>query len=300
MFTSLSLLLASVIVFSACSLQKATPRSSPTPAAGVHRIAFDVHSHLFRLAQPSDRATPQDLLRQMDSAGIERAAIISAGYRERELTAARLENDFVAQQARQNWRFLSYCGVHPLETWAHDELVRCARDLKMIGVKLHVNEQRIDLLREEHLDSVERILMDAGSLGLIVLIHVDKNWNKLIPLFERHPSTNVILAHCLFHEYRDLAYLGSKIENMRKTSERVALPKLFVDTSGLLTYYATAPNRHEIAWHLRKLGIERVLFGSDFPLSTQPEAVEALHAYGFTDNELSAIESGNAVRLFRR
>jgi predicted TIM-barrel fold metal-dependent hydrolase len=45
-------------------------------------------------------------------------------------------------------------------------------------------------------------------------------------------------------------------------------------------------------------GADRVLWGSDFPLTTQEKALERVRNAGLSGDELGAIIGGNAARLF--
>lgn len=55
--------------------------------------------------------------------------------------------------------------------------------------------------------------------------------------------------------------------------------------------------REAIAWYLRKLGIDHVVFGSDFPVFTPAVSLAALAKYGFTPAELTGIRGANLTRI---
>jgi predicted TIM-barrel fold metal-dependent hydrolase len=48
---------------------------------------------------------------------------------------------------------------------------------------------------------------------------------------------------------------------------------------------------------LRKVGVDRILFGSDYPLDDPRKAVESLGKLGFSEGELRAILYENAAAL---
>jgi predicted TIM-barrel fold metal-dependent hydrolase len=64
-------------------------------------------------------------------------------------------------------------------------------------------------------------------------------------------------------------------------------------------YYDTAISANPIQMHaLRSLvGIEQIVFGSDFPFLRLQDTVESLAECGFSDVELAAVHRGNALRL---
>lgn len=47
-------------------------------------------------------------------------------------------------------------------------------------------------------------------------------------------------------------------------------------------------------WTIRRVGIDQLLFGSDYPIYNQTEAIEAVRRMGFTHQEEEKIFYGNA------
>lgn len=74
---------------------------------------------------------------------------------------------------------------------------------------------------------------------------------------------------------------------------RDALESVYVDTAASHLLYDQAVYRRVI----EAVGVEKVLWGSDFPLTTQANALERTRAAGLTDRELAAVLGGNAARL---
>ena len=60
---------------------------------------------------------------------------------------------------------------------------------------------------------------------------------------------------------------------------------------------AGGPFAEQFTWVLRKVGVDRVVFGSDYPLDNPLDAVRAVAALGFTDEEQAAILHDNAAAL---
>jgi hypothetical protein len=79
-----------------------------------------------------------ELIRNLDDAGIRRAAVLSVAYQfgnpnrppvENEYDQVKAENDWTSKQvARFPDRLRGLCGVNPLKDYALSELERCARD----------------------------------------------------------------------------------------------------------------------------------------------------------------------------
>jgi hypothetical protein len=72
---------------------------------------------------------------------------------------------------------------------------------------------------------------------------------------------------------------------------------VYVDISAAAPLYADSPYADQFIWVLRKVGTDRILFGSDFPLYTPAEALDAVRALGFTDEEQAQILHDNAAAL---
>ena len=75
---------------------------------------------------------------------------------------------------------------------------------------------------------------------------------------------------------------------------------LFVDTSSCLNFYKDAPKAQKelMVWRIKKWGIERVFFASDYlmvaPDATPAEALDIINSYPFTRKELSTILANDA------
>lgn len=67
-------------------------------------------------------------------------------------------------------------------------------------------------------------------------------------------------------------------------------------------HYDTAQAAHPwaLASLMRLINVTQLLFGTDFPWRTATETAGSLRDFGFSDEELQAIESGNAARLLPR
>ena len=60
-----------------------------------------------------------------------------------------------------------------------------------------------------------------------------------------------------------------------------------------------SPYAAQLRWVCRSVGTDRVLFGSDFPLTNLDAALRAVRQLGFTRQEEQAILHDNAEALFR-
>ncbi len=159
-------------------------------------------------------------------------------------------NDMVLDQMRANPGLVyGFCYVRQdHEQQAIDEIRRC-KAAGMVGVKLwvalKVNDPRTYAIAET-----------AIELGMPVLIHSYLRWEEILKdeskpdeicvLARRYPELKIIMAHMALR--------------WREGCDAVAdCPNIYVDTSGM------DPELGSVEYAVQKLGVERVLYGSDAP-----------------------------------
>lgn len=128
-----------------------------------------ISSEVFTMDGPPlpKAAAPEQLIAEMDAAGIKRAAVLSTAYwfgsplrkaPEDEYAKVRAENDWVSSQvARYPDRLVGFCSFNPLKDYALDELNRCAKMPNMKGLKLHFGNSGVDLLNPQHVEKVIQV-----------------------------------------------------------------------------------------------------------------------------------------------
>ena len=125
---------------------------------------IDCHQHLFSPAAaalvsgnpnaPAISAT--NLIEHLDSAGIQRALVLSMAYTwgkasrapvANEYERVKAENDWTAQQVAQYPdRLRAFCSLNPLKSYALEELARCSKHPQLhYGLKLHFGNSDVDL-----------------------------------------------------------------------------------------------------------------------------------------------------------
>jgi uncharacterized protein len=91
---------------------------------------------------------------------------------------------------------------------------------------------------------------------------------------------------------------GASWRQTRELAERD--PQVIFDLSELIAWLGTprAPTATELVGLIRHVGVERVLFGSDFPWYDPGEMAQAVRALpGLSAAETSAVLGENAVRI---
>ena len=116
-----------------------------------------------------------------------------------------------------------------------------------------------------------------------------KNWSKVLEAF---PGLTVILAHLGAAWWDERVELAQKYPNVFfDTSQGFAAP----DQIPYCSHRSLA--EEDVLRIFRKIGVERIMFGTDFPaLAPQPQ-VEQLLRLPFTDDEKMMIFAGNAKRI---
>ena len=251
---------------------------------------IDIHTH------QSGSGTDK-LLTSMNLNEVDFSVILSDGFYynkklslEENLENTKRSNNTLFDQIKKgNGSLIGFCGVPIQPVWATSEITRCKNVLGFRGVKLHPNTNKIDLRSSKELDKLETIFRKANELELLILI--DSVWldskvtlNVLL-LTLKYPKMKLILAHAFYTHFRDLFLI----------SAHGTPANIFVDLSGILVDFANHPEKDLLVWHLRKLGIDHVLFGSDSPsLYSQAKSIHALEKYPFTVTEKNKILDTNS------
>lgn len=256
---------------------------------------IDAHTHpmLGDDDQMGSEPHPPEAYRKLVSeSGISRAAAITmapAGDLER----TRARNDAVLKLADSSNRFFfPVCSVHPADgTAALNEIDRVAQ-AGCAWLKLHPNTQQFDVADQVVTDVVTR----AADRGLPVLFDAYCPWDadqpgKFVQLAMAVPTSRLILAHAHGPSFPQL--LVYDVLSLYPWWPR----QVWIDISVAATMFAGGPFAEQFSWILRKVGTDRVIFGSDYPLDEPQRAIQAVKQLGFSDSELEAILHNNAAEL---
>lgn len=211
-----------------------------------------------------------------------------------DIARTRRMNNRVLELARtSDGRFFPLCSVHPADgKAAAKELGRVAR-LGARGLKLHPNTQQFDVADS----SVRRIVATAAEFHLPVLFDAYSPFDadqagKFVRLAMELPDARLILAHA--HGPRFPELLVYEILARYDWWKR----NVWIDLSATATLLADGPFATQLLWVLRKVGTDRLLFGSDFPLDDPRRAIAAVAGLGFSSDELLRVFYRNARDLF--
>ncbi len=259
---------------------------------------IDSHCHVYpdKIAERATAATGRfydtpfamdgrqsTLLRAAQEAGVDHCLIQSVATSPHQVGSI---NEFIARTVEAGGgRFTGLGTLHP-DSADQAADVRHLIRLGLRGVKLHPDIQQF-ALDDPRCMPIYELLQDCG---LPLLLHTgDKRYdysnpNRLLPVLRRFPGLKVIGAHLggwsLWEEVNDTL---AGIEN------------LWYDCSSTFAWLDPQIARRLIL----RLGTDRVLFGTDYPMWTPKKELETFLSLDFTDAQRRQILSENAIRLFR-
>lgn len=257
---------------------------------------IDAHCHIYpdKIAEKASENTGHfyDLPASLDGkistllehgkkAGIEHFIVQSVATTPKQVSSI---NNFIAESvASSDGHFTGLGTLHPdSEDMEADVNEILALGLK--GVKLHPDIQKI-AIDDPKMKEIYRLC--EGRLPM--LLHTGdyrydfSNPNRMMPILEQYPDLTVIGAH----------FGGWSI--WEEATEKLCKYKNFlVDCSSSL--YAISPKKANELIHV--YGVERVLFGTDYPLWKPEIEIERFMQIELTEKERENIFYNNAAKLF--
>lgn len=282
-------LVCAALALTACASSRALPEAGVIDMH-VHVVFDDAAARGMSAARPPTADRVAALLDDPRIAHIGAIVIAPKG----DVAATRRQNDELLELARQHPRIVPVASVHPADgADALGEIRRvAAAGARML--KLHQNTQGFALSDPE----VGDVLSEAGRVGIPVLFEgtnaLDaQTFPELLKLAATHPDTNIVLAHMGFTNFADLL-VYSQLEAYPWWKRNV-----YFDLSATVPFLADSPFADQLVWTIRRLGADRVMFGSDFPVSTFEETLAAFDTLGLEPEERQAILYDTAARLLR-
>lgn len=285
-------------------------RQLPDSLVDHHAHLFSYESHkLFERAAgtPLPPFSTGELLNVLDQGKVSKAAVLSAGYMfvspdlpHPDMKGLRAENEWLARQVNEHPQHLAgFFSVNPLLKESHDELGRWAGSI-FAGVKIHMANSNVDLRNKTHVEQLASVFEEANSLNLSIVIHLrtrSPDFGKedaeifIEEVLPRAPTVTVQVAHVAgWSGYDDatdsaLAAFVARADGTNLTFDLSAVVKRSVgaDRLGLLVK------------RIRAIGLDRILFGTDWPEWTvRNYALDIVELLPLDNGELSTILSNRA------
>jgi predicted TIM-barrel fold metal-dependent hydrolase len=256
--------------------------------------------------------TAEQLIKNLDAAGIQRAVVLSTAYWfgspfhknvENELAKTRAENDWTADQAaRYPGRLIAFMSVNPLKDYALGELERCAKSGRFKGIKLHFGNSQIDMKNPQHVAKMKEFFRAANRLRMPIVAHlwtIDRSYGAehsqvfLDQLLPEAPDIVVQIAHFAGGGpgYTDSA-LGVFADAIQKGDPR--MKNVYFDVATVADEQPEAELKR-FAERIHQVGIKRVLFGSDLgPPFARQEWLTFRTTVPLTDDEMRTIATNVA------
>jgi len=236
----------------------------------------------------------KEIVAAMDAHGVDRSVVF--GFPWKDSALFKLQNDYVMEVVtRYPDRLTGVCCLDPFNRDAVSEAQRCLEGgLSGIG-EIAFYESGIDDACLDRLTPLMEICLDKD---LLFLIHTNEPVGHLYPgktpntlkqiytLVTRFPENKIVLAHWGG---------GIFFFNLLKKDVKARLKNVYFDTAASPFLYRPEIYRYatEIA------GIDKILFGSDFPLLTPARYFKEFENAGLTQTQIDAISGLNAAKLLK-
>jgi len=230
-------------------------------------------------------ATPGDLGEAMIQSNLDFAVVLAQ--------PPYTPNEFILQEARQNSKLVPFVNVPPSENQPGKKLKEYVKGGAR-GLKIHAAMDGLPMASAHY----KNLLDAAADEGLPVILHTGcihmsffykKPDQSLVqnfePWFKAYPKTHFILAHMNFHDPDKALDLMCRYEN------------LWADTSWQPT--------DVIVRAAKRVGAERILFATDWPLGGHNMAVglgrihDAVFKNALTQDQCDLICGNNARTLLK-
>ncbi|MBO9498691.1 MAG: amidohydrolase family protein [Novosphingobium sp.] len=236
----------------------------------------------------ANRKTVDDLLAQMDAAGVRGGALLSTGYLAESAFvdpadpahAAILHdaNVFTEQAARTHPdRLMAFVSVNPLTPTALPELARWKGDPFVTGVKLHLTNSGVDLRNPEHVRKLAAVFRAAAADRFAIVIHMRGEradygaQDARIFLRDVLPAAGnatVQIAHAGGWGGLDAGTLGALGAFADAIRAKPALRRtLYFDLAGVWDKDSSPADMAQLVLLIRRIGLRQFLPASDWPFA---------------------------------
>ena len=234
------------------------------------------------------------------------------------LRLARTTNDWIAKAVASHPTRLTGLGTLPLHVPALvvAELERCMRDLGLRGAAISTTAGAMELGDPQ----LRPFWAEAEELGAIVFIHPGGNrdarfkryhlWNSVGQAFEEAMAISSLmydgvlesfpgLKICVSHGGGYMPYYMGRIDRnyIEKANTRINMSKPPIDYLRMLYFDSSVYERSVLQHLVEKVGAQRVLLGSDYPVGESKPIEFITDAAALSPGETERIVGANAASL---
>lgn len=256
-----------------------------------------------------------DVVRVLDQGRVGRGVIFSGAYLygfadlglspDEVATWIRRENEFTAGEvARYPKRLVGFLSVDPLMPSAVQEIEHWRGSTLLVGLKLHFRANGIDLMKPEHVDKLKAVLRQAAAQQLPIVMHIGYEGSdstvteffirEVLPAAGESP---VQIAHAAGGMppakgiQRDVLRVFA--DHFQRGDSTVA--RVQFDLSFFPSPDASDAEVRQQMQEVRRIGVNRFLFASDFDVQTPQQQVALMARMHLTARELKIIRNNCAA-----
>lgn len=258
-------------------------------------MIIDAHAHIFpdKIAEKAaagisgfyggmtakHNGTLSELLEEGAAAGVDRFLVQSVATVPEQVMS--INNFISASVAAHPDKLIGFGAIHPDFGDIYGEIDRVV-SLGLKGLKIHGDMQQFNIDDEKAFP-----IYEAAEGRLPILFHVGDprsdrtSPDRLYKVYRRFPKLTIIAAHlCGWTQWE-------------RGTELFGGSGVYSDCSSSL--YAMTPER--AAEYIRRIGADRVMWGTDYPLGDAKTELELFARLPLTDEEKKMVLGENALRL---
>lgn len=236
--------------------------------------------------------TAEDLIASMDKAGVDISIVVGWPWSTNELCAE--HNNYLAESAQRWPDRIRWLGIfNPVADGAIEEITRCA-DMGASGYgELNADGQGFSWSDPNHFQDA---ITTIASLDLPVMTHTSEPVGHIYPgKGFAHPQDILAAIETVPIAKWVLAHWGGGLPFYELMPEvKLACTNVTYDSAATSFLYDPQIFRRVIDL----VGVEKVLFGSDWPVLAQGRLIKRIQEAGLSDDELAAVLGGNALRIY--
>lgn len=235
----------------------------------------DSHNHIGR--RIGWERSVEDLMREMDHAGIDMAVVFPIAL------AGKIDNDYVANAVKKYPdRLIGFATVDPqFGDSAVEELERCVTKLGLKGLKLHPDGSGYPI--DDH-TKTDPIFEVCAKHRIPVISHAQGDNPRTMPLqFEEMAKT-----------FPDVTIMMAHMGAWQSTYQAIRVAKrndnLFLETAG-------NPFVGEISWALKEVGAHKIIMGTDTPFGDFEVSLKIIEKAVSKAEERNLVRGGNLEKI---
>ncbi len=210
-------------------------------------------------------------------------------------------NEWTCQMAQKYEGLVPFLSVHPImgQDAMLEEVLDKIEEQGARGVKIHPGEG-LFFPDDPSLEPVYEVLEKSGlpviSHGGLDVANPDPNYTRptaFAGVLEAHPKLTLVIAHLGNDFFEESVQMAQKYANVFFDTSAV-IPG---DKSGEPLDGLSALSNQESLRLIRRIGVDRVMFGSDYPWFHPLWSLKRFLKLDFSDDEKKALLADNAKRI---